>query len=123
MLNVIISLITEPSSKLPENTGSDILFASCGLCSSKYSWFCISRGSRLFICCSQMLCKTNHAYISAGTRSSSKSVFLVRNPHRAFSLANAHSMGFLAERNMLLKTTCALVLHVSYSFMQCGVSG
>ena len=123
---VIISLITEPSSRLPEKTGQGLgYFLPLAVCISVNLLGFIpvqDQGSTLYVVHRNYAKQSMHILQLAGTRSSFKSIFLVRNPHRAFSLPSVHSMGFLAERYMLLKPTCALVLHVSYSFRQCGVN-
>ena len=61
--------------------------------------------------------------MSVGTFVKSKSILLVNIPHLAFSLPNAHSIGFLADLSMLLKMTCAFVAQLSCSFWQLGVTG
>ena len=60
---------------------------------------------------------------TVGILSNFKSIFRVRIPHLAFSLPKAHSTGFLALRSKLLKTTSALLEHVSYSFKCCQSVG
>ena len=53
---------------------------------------------------SHMLCKIKWMV------SSFKSIFLESIPHLAFSLSKTHSIDFLADLNILLKTTSTLLL-------------
>ena len=61
--------------------------------------------------------------MTAGILSSFKIIFQVRIDQLAFSLAKAHSTGFLALRSNLLKTTSALLEQVCNCFIQNGGRG
>ena len=51
------------------------------------------------------------------------SIFLFKIPHRAFRHPYAHSIGFRASLNILLKTACPLDLQDSCSLIQNEVRG
>ena len=72
---------------------------------------------------SQKLCYAKQVYITVEMLSGFKSISRVGMDHLTFSLPEAHSTGFLALRIKLLKSTSALLEHVSNSFIQNGVRG